>query len=179
MVCKPSADGAAQVRSPTHTYTHLVREPFTSGLWTIQHICVYKALEAEVRPFIRLLLYYILIRVLLLQSVVSVFISFYDYFWVYWLFSEWKIILKTYGGVNRQENTHDGSICYQKWRTSTKITTEVWNTYICRETKFQEVSCGVRMRAGRGHKDGPKDPCPYVGQRRRRRRRGQRILRGA
>ncbi len=45
-----------------------------------------------------------------------------------------------YGGVKRQENPHDGSICYQKWRTSVKITTEVRNAYIGYKTKFQEIS---------------------------------------
>ncbi len=35
-----------------------------------------------------------------------------------------------YGRVEMKENTHDGSICYQKRRTLVKITTEVRNTYI-------------------------------------------------
>ncbi len=45
MVCKPFADGAAQVHSPVHTYAHLVREPFVSGSRTIQHTRVYEALS--------------------------------------------------------------------------------------------------------------------------------------
>ncbi len=34
MVCKLFTDGAAQVRSPVHTYAHLVREPFGTLLYT-------------------------------------------------------------------------------------------------------------------------------------------------
>ncbi len=43
MVCEPFADGSAQVRSPIHTYVHLVRKPFVSGLRTIRRARVYKA----------------------------------------------------------------------------------------------------------------------------------------
>ncbi len=42
-VCEPFADGAAQVRSPVHTYAHLVCEPFASGSWTIRRARVYEA----------------------------------------------------------------------------------------------------------------------------------------
>ncbi len=38
------ADGAAQVRSPIHTYAHLVCEPFASDLRNIRRARVYEAL---------------------------------------------------------------------------------------------------------------------------------------
>ncbi len=41
---KPFGDGAARVRSPVHTYAHLVHKPFMSGLQTIRCIRVYEAL---------------------------------------------------------------------------------------------------------------------------------------
>ncbi len=44
-----------------------------------------------------------------------------------------------YDRVKWQENTHDGSIYYQKRKTLAKITTEVRNTYICHKTKYQEI----------------------------------------
>ncbi len=37
--------GAVQVRSPIHTYAHLVRKPFASGLQTIRRTRVYEALQ--------------------------------------------------------------------------------------------------------------------------------------
>ncbi len=40
---KPFADGAAQVRSPIHTYAHLFWELFASGSRTIRRACVYEA----------------------------------------------------------------------------------------------------------------------------------------
>ncbi len=40
-VCKPFADGTAQVQNPIHTYVHLVCEPFANG----SHVCVYRLLE--------------------------------------------------------------------------------------------------------------------------------------
>ncbi len=40
MVCEPSTDGTAHVRSPVHAYTHLVCKPFANGLWTISFTCV-------------------------------------------------------------------------------------------------------------------------------------------
>ncbi len=43
MVYEPFVDGVAQVRSPIHTYAHLVRELFASGLRTIWCIRVYEA----------------------------------------------------------------------------------------------------------------------------------------
>ncbi len=47
MVCEPFADGAAQVRSPVHTYAHLVREPFANGSQTIWRTRIYETLEFE------------------------------------------------------------------------------------------------------------------------------------
>ncbi len=43
IVCELFVDGAAQVRSPVHTYVHLVREPFASSLRTIWRARVYEA----------------------------------------------------------------------------------------------------------------------------------------
>ncbi len=45
MVCELFADGTAQVRSPVHTYAHLVWEPFTSGSRTIRRASVYENLH--------------------------------------------------------------------------------------------------------------------------------------
>ncbi len=50
MVCKPFVDNTAQVRSPVHTYAHLVRKPFASGLRTILRTCVYEALDPKAVP---------------------------------------------------------------------------------------------------------------------------------
>ncbi len=44
-VCKPFVDGAAQVCSTVHTYAHLFRKLFASGLRTIQRTRVYEALH--------------------------------------------------------------------------------------------------------------------------------------
>ncbi len=49
MVCEPLGNGAAQVQSNSHTYEHLVREPFASGLRTIRHARVYDALTLHSR----------------------------------------------------------------------------------------------------------------------------------
>ncbi len=43
-VCELFTNGAAQVRSPIYTYTHLVCKPFASDLLTIQRARVYEAL---------------------------------------------------------------------------------------------------------------------------------------
>ncbi len=47
MVCEPFVDGAVRVRSPIHTYAHLVRKLFTSGLRAIQRARVYEALAVH------------------------------------------------------------------------------------------------------------------------------------
>ncbi len=47
-VCKSFVDCAAQVRSPVHTYSHLVCEPFASGSRTIRRARLYEALRYPV-----------------------------------------------------------------------------------------------------------------------------------